>query len=107
MKLIYTALLLVFSFSVSAQEIAALQPPDSDEIAGFRLYPNPVIDDVVYITTLNNAPKNVVIYDVFGGVLLQDRMLTKALSIAQLTPGVYVIQITEEKKTITRKLVIK
>ncbi len=107
MKAIYTALLLVFSFSMSAQELAALQPPDSDEIADFKLYPNPVVDDVVYITSKHNAPKTVVIYDVFGGVLLRDRMLTKALSIAQLAAGVYVIQITEENKTITRKLVVK
>lgn len=92
---------------MSAQEIAALRPSNSDEITGFKLYPNPVFDDVVYITTQNNAPKTVVIYDVFGEVLLKDRMLTKALSIAQLSPGVYVMQVTEENKTITRKLVVK
>jgi len=107
MKIIYTALLLVFSLTVSAQEIASLRPTNSDEITGFKLYPNPVFDDVVYITTQINAPKMVVIYDVFGKVLLEDRMLTKALSIAQLSPGVYVMQVTEENKTITRKLVVK
>jgi len=107
MKIIYTALFMVFSLAMSAQEMATLQPSHSDEITGFKLYPNPVFDDVVYITTLNNAPKTVVIYDVFGEVLLEDRMLTKALSIAQLSPGVYVMQVTEENKTITRKLVVK
>lgn len=98
---------MVFSFGMSAQEIADLRPSDSDEITGFKLYPNPVFDDVVYITTQNNAPKMVVIYDVFGEILLKDRMITKALSIAQLSPGVYVMQVTEENKTITRKLVVK
>lgn len=107
MKIIYTALLLVFSFALSAQETAALQPLGNDEIAGFKLYPNPVFDDVVYITTQNNAPKTVVIYDVFGEVLLQDRMLSSSLSISHLSPGVYVLQVTEEKKTMTRKLVVK
>lgn len=107
MKLIYTALLLVFSLAMSAQEIAILQPSDSDEIAGFKLYPNPAVDDVVYITTQKNAPKTIVIYDVFGEVLLQDRIVTKTLSIAQLASGVYVMQVTEENKTITRKLVVK
>lgn len=107
MKLIYTALLLVFSLAMSAQEIATLQPSDSDEIEGFKLYPNPAFDDVVYITTNKNAPKTIVIYDVFGEVLLQDRILSKSLSIAQLASGVYVVQVTEDKKTITRKLVVK
>ena len=69
--------------------------------------PNPVFDDVVYITTQNNFPKTIVIYDVFGEVLLQERILGKSLSIAPLTPGVYVLQVSEEKKTITRKLVVK
>jgi len=107
MKIFFTSLLLVFSLAMSAQEIGALQPSKSDEITGFKLYPNPATEDLVYITTQNNAPKTVLIYDVFGEVLLKDRMLTKALSIARLAPGVYVMQITEEKKTITRKLVVK
>lgn len=107
MKTIYTALLLVFSLAVSAQDMASLQPSESDEIAGFKLYPNPVFDDVVYITTQNNAPKTIVIYDVFGEVLLQDRILTKALSISELASGVYVMKVTEKNKTITRKLVVK
>lgn len=98
---------MVFSLAMSAQEIAALHPSDSDEIIGFKLYPNPVFDDVVYIVTQNNAPKTVVIYDVFGEVLLRDRLLNKALSISQLAAGVYVMQVTEENKTITRKLVVK
>lgn len=107
MKIIYTALLLVFPFVLSAQEMASLQPSHTEDIAGFKLYPNPVVDDVVYITTEKNAPKTVIIYDVFGEVLLQDRILTKALSITQLASGVYVMQVTEENKTITRKLVVK
>ncbi|MGI9549557.1 MAG: T9SS type A sorting domain-containing protein [Aurantibacter sp.] len=107
MKIIYSALFLAFSFTLSAQDTAVFQPLETDDIAGFKLYPNPVFDDVVYITTQNNAPKTVVIYDVFGGVLLQDRMLGNSLSISHLTPGVYVLQVTEEKKTMTRKLVVK
>jgi hypothetical protein len=98
---------MVFSLALSAQETAALQPHESNEIADFKLYPNPVFDDVVYITTQNNAAKTVVIYDVFGMVLLQDRMLNNSLSISDLTSGVYVLQVTEEKKTMTRKLVVK
>lgn len=107
MKLFYTALLLVSCFTLSAQETSAFRPLVKNEIAGFKLYPNPVFEDVVYISTQNNAPKTVVIFDVFGAVMLQDRMLTNSLSISHLTPGVYVLKVTEEQKTMTRKLVVK
>ncbi|MEO9892161.1 T9SS type A sorting domain-containing protein [Aurantibacter sp.] len=107
MKLIYTALLLAFSFTLSAQEIASVHPSASNEIADFKLYPNPAFDNVVYITTSLNAPKTVIIYDVFGEAVLRTRMTNKALSIARLTPGVYVMNITEKNKTIRRKLVVK
>ncbi len=107
MKIIYTALLLVVSYAMSAQDMASLPTPESDEISGFKLYPNPVFDDVVYITTKHNAAKTVIIYDVFGEIMLQDRMLGKSLSISQLEAGVYVLQVTENNKSITRKLVVK
>ncbi|MBM1104787.1 T9SS type A sorting domain-containing protein [Aurantibacter crassamenti] len=107
MKLFYTVLLLGFSMATSAQEIVPLQPKISNEIADFKLYPNPAFDNVVYITTKHNAPKTVVIYDIFGEVLLKSRIQNKALSIAHLTAGVYVMKVTERNKTITRKLVVK
>ncbi|MRI01859.1 T9SS type A sorting domain-containing protein [Kriegella sp. EG-1] len=107
MKLIYTALLLACAFTLSAQEIASVQSSSSDEILNFKLYPNPVFDDVVYITTNLNAPKTVVIYDIFGEIVLRSRMINKALSISALTPGVYVMNVTEKNKTIRRKLVVK
>ncbi|MEX0363491.1 MAG: T9SS type A sorting domain-containing protein [Allomuricauda sp.] len=47
------------------------------------------------------------IYDVFGEVVLTDRISTNTLNVSRLVPGVYVLQVTEDKKTMTRKLVIK
>ena len=77
------------------------------EIPGFKLYPNPAFDDVIYITTTKNAPKEVTIYDIFGKAVLRSRMSDNALDISHLDAGVYVLQVIEDKKRITRKLVIK
>ncbi len=92
---------------LSAQEPLIAQNPKSEEIAEFKLYPNPVYEDVVYMTSKENGTKAVVVYDVFGEVVLTDRISSNALSISRLIPGVYVLQVTEGKKTITRKLVVK
>ncbi len=73
----------------------------------FKLYPNPATNGVVYITTETNSSKEIVIYDVFGEIVLTDRIKTKTLNISRLVSGVYVLQVNENKKTMTRKLVVK
>ena len=107
MKKIYIALLMVSTLVLSAQEPVDLSGPVKDEIAGFKLYPNPVYDGVVYITTQLNARKEIIVYDVFGEVVLKEHILNKRLNISRLVPGVYVLQITENNKSLTRKLVVK
>ena len=62
---------------------------------------------MVYITTEKNTRKEVTVYDVFGEIVLTERILNTALNISRLVPGVYVLQVTEDSKTITRKLVVK
>ncbi len=98
---------MVFSVSLSAQETVDFNNPRKEEISGFKLYPNPAFNDVVYITTEKNARKEVTVYDVFGEIVLTERILNTALNISRLVPGVYVLQVTEDSKTITRKLVVK
>lgn len=107
MKKIYFLLFMFCSFGIYAQNTIDLSNLRNNEIAGFKLYPNPVTADVVYVTTLNNNVKEVSIYDVFGELVLLERLSTKALDISRLSPGVYVVQVAEGDKSITRKLVVK
>ncbi|MGB5497464.1 MAG: T9SS type A sorting domain-containing protein [Maribacter sp.] len=107
MKKIYFILFMVFSVTLSAQEAVDFNNPRKEEIQGFKLYPNPAFNDVVYITTEKNARMKVIVYDVFGEIVLTERILNKSLNISKLVPGVYVLQVTEDSNTITRKLVVK
>lgn len=107
MKLLYLALTLAITPFLSAQEYTLADPAAPRESHNFTLYPNPAFDDVVYITTPYNDHKTITVYDVFGKVVLRDRISTNALNISRLVPGVYVLQVTEKNKTMTRKLVVK
>ncbi len=107
MKVIYTILCMFLTVVLSAQEILGDQNLKSEEIAEFKLYPNPVSEGTVYMTSRENGTKSVVVYDVFGKVVLTDRISAHSLNISSLVPGVYVLQVSEGKKTITRKLVVK
>ncbi|MDO6601216.1 Por secretion system C-terminal sorting domain-containing protein [Arenibacter palladensis] len=107
MKIFYTLLFMVFSMAVSAQEFVEEPIDRTTQTNTFKLYPNPAYQEVVHITTKHNGVKDVVIYDVFGTIVLQDRITNTLLNISKLAPGVYVLQITENRVTMTRKLVVK
>lgn len=100
-------LFMVVSVGLYAQDTIDINNLRNDEIVGFKLYPNPAIADVVYVTTQNNNLKEVRVYDVFGELILTEKLSTKAMNISRLSPGVYVVQVTENDKSITRKLVVK
>jgi len=106
----YIATLLVFFFTqgLSAQETkqqSKLQ--ESASIEGLNLYPNPVSNGKVYITSKNDLDKDIIIFDVLGKKVLQTSISSKELGISNLSPGVYIIKINEGEATATRKLIVK
>jgi len=81
----------------------------SQKIEGLSIYPNPVTEgsQVIYITSKNNFTKNIEIYNVLGKQTFTKVLTSKELNIASLSTGVYILKITENKISETRKLVIK
>ena len=105
---IITLLVFLFSMSVSSQEIK--QQPKTQETAtieGLNLYPNPVSNGKVYISTKNDFDKEIIIFDVLGKKVLQTTLSSRELGISNLSPGVYIIKINEGEATATRKLIVK
>lgn len=107
MKILYLTFLLLISVWGYGQDKPILVSASSQEIPNFKLYPNPVYGDAVYISSDYNDTKLVTVYDVLGEVVLTDRISTNTLNISQLVPGVYVLQVSERQKSMTRKLVVK
>lgn len=78
-----------------------------NSIAGLRIYPNPVSNGTLFIETAANAEKTVTIYDVLGKKVLSTATSDTAINVSALHTGVYIVNITEEGKTASRKLVIR
>ncbi len=78
-----------------------------EEITGLKVYPNPVSNGTLFIETSANAEKTVTVYDVLGKQVLNTTTSNNAINVASLHTGVYIVNITEEGKTASRKLVIK
>lgn len=76
-------------------------------IDGLGFYPNPVNTGKIYITSKSSLDKDITIFDVLGKKVLQATINAKELSIASLSPGVYIIKIREGEATATRKLIVK
>ena len=106
----YIILLLAILFTASATAQDSKQSPKTQEntsIEGLNLYPNPVTNGKVYITSKNDLDKEIIIFDVLGKKVLQTILSSKELNVSNLSPGVYIIKITEENATTSRKLIIR
>ncbi|MDI5886822.1 MAG: T9SS type A sorting domain-containing protein [Flavobacterium sp.] len=106
----YTTLLLVFLFSMSTNAQETKQQPKTQETAvieGLNLYPNPVSNGKVYITSKNDLDKEIIIFDVLGKKVLQTMLSSRELNVSNLTSGVYIIKINEKEASATRKLIIR
>ncbi len=100
-------MLLLLTLSAYGQDTTSFNQTLPAKELSLKIYPNPATNDIVYITTSKNGIKDIVVYDVFGEMVLTDRISSKSLNISRLVPGVYVLQVTEGNETMTRKLVVK
>lgn len=106
----YIIILLVLLFSVNLFAQENKQQPKlqgSTIIEGLSLYPNPVSNGKVYITSKNDLDKEILIFDVLGKKVLQTIISSKELNISNLSPGVYIIKINQENASATRKLIVR
>ena len=102
-KYFYTLLLTAFfgSMGIYAQDSKA------STIEGLSLYPNPVTGGRVSISTKNDSDKEIIIYDLLGKKIMQTQLSSRELNISNLLAGVYIIRITEDNISATRKLIVK
>jgi len=106
-KLLFFVMLFA-SLSTYAQSNEGLVKKDlTQNIEGLNIFPNPVNNGKVYISTKYNLAKTIEIYDVLGKKIISQILYGKELKINDLNPGVYILKIKEGKSSATRKLVVR
>ena len=107
----YVFILILFLFVAITSKSFAQDSSISTgkSIEGLAVYPNPVTNGktFVYITSNNKFIKQIDIFNVLGKLVFSTRLTGKELNISALNKGVYVLKITENSISETRKLVIK
>jgi hypothetical protein len=91
----------------TAAELGLTLGTKSNTIAGLNVYPNPVTNGKLYITSDNGADKTVAIYDILGKQVLTTSVTNDVVNVSGLNAGVYIVKITEGGNTATRKLIIR
>jgi hypothetical protein len=78
-----------------------------NSISGLNMYPNPVSNGTLYISSDSNSAKSVEIYDILGKQVLNAKVSNNAVNVSNLQSGAYIVKINEEGNTDTRKLIIE
>ncbi|WP_179004400.1 T9SS type A sorting domain-containing protein [Winogradskyella forsetii] len=73
----------------------------------FSVYPNPVSSGIVNISSTNSEAINVQVFDILGKQVKNQTLTNNTLNVSSLKSGVYIIKITQNNASTTKKLVIK
>ena len=78
------------------------------DVSKFAVYPNPVTDGKLYISSDNNGEKQVAIFSVLGQKVFETKTANNTeINVSQLAKGAYILNITEDGKSENKKLMIK
>ncbi|WP_411893254.1 T9SS type A sorting domain-containing protein [Winogradskyella sp. A2] len=80
---------------------------DSFETNLFSLYPNPTNMGSVTISSNNSEAMDVQVFDVLGKEVINKRLANNNLDVSNLRSGLYIVKITQNSASVTKKLVIK
>ena len=94
--------------NVTARSLSELTlSTKNNQIQGFGMYPNPTSLGYVTMASKNNAKMNVAIYDMLGKQVLNKTVTNNKLDVASLTSGVYIMKVSQDNASVTKKLVIQ
>jgi hypothetical protein len=81
---------------------------NDNAIAGLKIYPNPNSGSTLYVTSDLIGDKSVVVFDVLGKQILKVANATdNGINIGNLKAGIYMVKVSQDGKSATRKLVVQ
>jgi hypothetical protein len=92
------------NFIISVNQVLGVK---QNTIAGLNMYPNPVSNGTLYISSNSSEAKSVSVYDVLGKQVLNTKTSNNTVNVSSLKGGSYIVKISEDGKTDTKKLIIQ
>ncbi len=106
-SLLFVSFLFIAPSIYGQQSSRNLNSSITQDIEGLTIYPNPVTNNKVFISSTLNDTKQIDIYDVLGKKVMSETLIGKELNVSELNSGVYILKIKENELSATRKLVVR
>ena len=73
----------------------------------FSMYPNPTSTGFVNVVGTNDNAISVSVYDILGKQVINQTLTNNRINVSALNAGVYIVKISQNDASVTKKLVIK
>lgn len=77
------------------------------DVNSFNIYPNPTSTGYVTINSTSNDLLEARVFDILGKQVLESNVENNQLNVSSLNAGVYILRLTQNNASVTKKLVIK
>ena len=101
-----TPTMIIDELTVNTTPNFTLGAASFSQIDGLKMYPNPTKNNL-FIETALNGDINVSIVNMLGKEVVNTNVVNNTVNVSNLTSGIYIVKITEEGKTSTKKLIIE
>ncbi|MBW2960477.1 T9SS type A sorting domain-containing protein [Mesonia aestuariivivens] len=92
---------------IFATDVNATLAADKFTTSQFSLYPNPASNGFVSIQTKTTGAVNVEVYNLLGKRVLAAKNINSQLNVSALTTGVYLVKVSQDGVSATKKLIVK
>ena len=86
-------------------ELVEVLGTNDNEISNFALYPNPTNGNIVNIETSILGEKQISVFDILGKEVISTEISNNELNISVLDTGIYMVRVTQNGTTATKKLI--
>lgn len=101
-----TPTMIIDELTINTTPNFTLSSASFSQIEGLKMYPNPTKSNL-YIETALNSEINVSIVNMLGKEVVNSKVVNNTVNVSNLTSGIYIVKISEEGKTSTKKLIIE
>lgn len=101
-----TPTMIIDELTIDTTPTFTLSSSSFSQIDGLKMYPNPAKNNL-FIETALNSDINVSIVNMLGKEVVNANVVNNTVNVSNLTSGIYIVKITEEGKTSTKKLIIE
>jgi hypothetical protein len=95
------------AFSPNTKNDGTALSVNSFELNGVSIYPNPTNTGYVTISSLNSGKLDAQVFDILGKEVLNGQVENNQLNVSNLNAGMYILKLSQNNASITKKLVIQ